>query len=1733
MKRIILILLPLLGFYVNSYAQLSGIKTVGGVSPDYATISAAITALNTNGVAFGGVTFNIAAGHTETASNLTVTTTTGADTSPIVFQKSGAGANPIITAAPGTSTSVDGIIKIAGTDYITFDGIDLLDPTTNTTTTTRIEWGYAILKGSATNGSQHVTIKNATVTLQKAYTSTKAIYLGNHLTTSTSALTVTSQSGTNSYIDIYRNTLTNCYTGIYTAGSTNATYYDDSLRLGTYGPNVITNFGGTSTIAYGIYVQYFKYVEIMNDTINGGASTTRDLNGIFVTTGTNSNALIKNNTISLSFTPSSYDLYGINYSAGVASNTVVIDGNTIKNCSISGSISDYFGIWVSTLAATTISNNTLTANTGSASIGDFHQIYSALAPAVLNIFGNTIQGNTPTPGTGGASYGINITGAGNIYNNIISGNTNSGSNGTYYPIYAPAGGTIYGNQIFNNIGGSSSSACYGIYTLGGPATIYKNTIYGNSTAGSGVVQGITLAGTTNVTYEVFQNKIYGLTSTNNSSVVSGIAQTGLSSATIDNNLIGLLTSGASTTTTNGINGINISSSSTGTVSNIYHNNIYLNATTTGGTNCVLLNTAASATVANNILVNLSAVGTSATRAACALKRTSTTFTTYMSGSDNNLLFVGAVPAAYKYVYSDGSNSHQFLSQYQAYAINQDQASISQNISFASLVGSAPNFLQPQDTTYTESSGKLIPGLQRDYVTLNPRSGYPLAGQVNGGGLAPDMGAYEADHLFIDISPPSINFTTFTKSLAGTTKTLDNVSCSDPSGVSANFGSTPRLYYKKSTDANVLAPVNNASSNGWKYVETSNSSNPFSFVIDYTLLYLTGAVADGDIIQYFIVAQDNAPTVHVGSKGAALATTASSVALTSAQFPVTTGYSYTIKASGMPSSVSVGVGGTYPSFTLPGGLFEAINNGIVTNDVTVNVLSDINGETGAIALNKFSEEGPGAGAFTITIQPMYASMYTITGTNTTAGLIRFTDVSRVTVDGSYFGTGRYLTFINKAVSGTNAVFQLSGSSPTLGCNTVAVKNCVLWTDTAYSSGNNGIVIGGAAIGTSTGTQQGVNNRNITISGNMISRAYNGILVNGLAAIPSNNISILNNEIGHDSSTKYIGTNGIFLRGVTNSNVSGNKVYNIINPLSNVLSGINCDQDVTYTSVSGNKISNIINTANASVAVYGLYSKTATNNNLLISNNAISRIIGQGASTDITTGPVGIYFNNGDNSKILNNSVVMSGNRLDNTVGGAYSACLYVRNTVANLNVSNNVFKNVMTSSNTIGVGSNFAIVTGSTNVNQFAVLNNNLYYVSSSTAGMATALGLNGSTIRTDLNAWRLSSLLDKNSLWGEPGYVADSIVEPNLSDINTWNINGRGYPMAAVTKDIVNTTRSSSLATGSTDIGAFEVSPVPPPPNATATGVPAAGTTTYYILSNDTLASVAWAPGSIVPSVFSVKYYSGSVPPSPTGGSKYMNAYWNFQAVPNSGLSYTLTLYYKPEAMNTIASEASLVMAQKIGSSPWDPFLSGTTVTNTTLDQMSVSGLSSFGIYTGTDMATPLPVELIHFNGKRSGADILLSWATTSEIDLARFSIERSDNGKIFTPIGSVNAIGNSRKTQRYQFTDMSSGRKKSVYYRLKLMDINGTSTYSKTIHIEDYPISEKNGFIAYPNPFTNELFVTITDNESHTFILKDIVGKTIYEESTIGEGTHTINIPPYVEAGIYFLYDSQTGTSTKLIRGK
>ncbi|GAB4333510.1 MAG: hypothetical protein Kow0037_11730 [Calditrichia bacterium] len=77
---------------------------------------------------------------------------------------------------------------------------------------------------------------------------------------------------------------------------------------------------------------------------------------------------------------------------------------------------------------------------------------------------------------------------------------------------------------------------------------------------------------------------------------------------------------------------------------------------------------------------------------------------------------------------------------------------------------------------------------------------------------------------------------------------------------------------------------------------------------------------------------------------------------------------------------------------------------------------------------------------------------------------------------------------------------------------------------------------------------------------------------------------------------------------------------------------------------------------------------------------------------------------------------------------------------------------------------------------------------------------------------------------------------------------------------------------------------------------------------------------------------------------------------------------------------------------------------------------------------------------------IILSWKTSSEVDVAKFVVERSINNKSFSDIGEVAARG---PGYSYQFVDENLGKLKSLYYyRLRIVNIDGSYQHNEPLPV-------------------------------------------------------------------------------------
>ena len=167
-----------------------------------------------------------------------------------------------------------------------------------------------------------------------------------------------------------------------------------------------------------------------------------------------------------------------------------------------------------------------------------------------------------------------------------------------------------------------------------------------------------------------------------------------------------------------------------------------------------------------------------------------------------------------------------------------------------------------------------------------------------------------------------------------------------------------------------------------------------------------------------------------------------------------------------------------------------------------------------------------------------------------------------------------------------------------------------------------------------------------------------------------------------------------------------------------------------------------------------------------------------------------------------------------------------------------------------------------------------------------------------------------------------------------------------------------------------------------------------------------------------------------------------------------------------------------------------------------------------------LPIELAYFSGHCVEGQYQLNWASASELNVSEFIIERSNDGVNFMDIGQVAAVGNSDTPQSYQYKD-ASVQTGNYYYRLRIEELDGTTTYSDVQSIE-CTSDEYHPFKVFPNPTyaaVNVVFESI-DNKPLNFKLRDVLGRVIMDEDVtpqIGVNTKTIDLRG-VPSAVYFI---------------
>jgi hypothetical protein len=168
--------------------------------------------------------------------------------------------------------------------------------------------------------------------------------------------------------------------------------------------------------------------------------------------------------------------------------------------------------------------------------------------------------------------------------------------------------------------------------------------------------------------------------------------------------------------------------------------------------------------------------------------------------------------------------------------------------------------------------------------------------------------------------------------------------------------------------------------------------------------------------------------------------------------------------------------------------------------------------------------------------------------------------------------------------------------------------------------------------------------------------------------------------------------------------------------------------------------------------------------------------------------------------------------------------------------------------------------------------------------------------------------------------------------------------------------------------------------------------------------------------------------------------------------------------------------------------------------------------------ALVLEATIKYFTVWKNKEENILNWVSLKEDGNAFFEVQRSIDGNYFTTIDRVNGQINSTTEKSYQVTDASPP--PACYYRLKLVDINGKSTYSKVVRVDRR--SGADFKIKFNNIVTNQLSIQVGDLKQEKVSIKiiDASGREEYKQSTmiINNGNNILINTSGLSGGLHYI---------------
>lgn len=176
-----------------------------------------------------------------------------------------------------------------------------------------------------------------------------------------------------------------------------------------------------------------------------------------------------------------------------------------------------------------------------------------------------------------------------------------------------------------------------------------------------------------------------------------------------------------------------------------------------------------------------------------------------------------------------------------------------------------------------------------------------------------------------------------------------------------------------------------------------------------------------------------------------------------------------------------------------------------------------------------------------------------------------------------------------------------------------------------------------------------------------------------------------------------------------------------------------------------------------------------------------------------------------------------------------------------------------------------------------------------------------------------------------------------------------------------------------------------------------------------------------------------------------------------------------------------------------------------------------------------VPVQLLSFNASKTEDNkAKVWWVISNEVNVSKYIVEKSTNGKDFIEVGTVKV----ESLSNYSFTDPKE-LTTTTYYRVKFLNMNSSFNYTNVVAVTPKKSIKVEVF---PNPVSNNMIISYPKTDViSSIMITSVDGKVVMSKGIPVGTTQTSFSVSELIAGNYFVVyvDAQGNKETKQITKK